>query len=125
VITLSYGLGFGMVLVLILVPALLVMGHDMGRAATALRRMLRLPMRGRARGVGLLGLALGSAVVLWGFATLGFALITGAPLAPLATLIPEGVPAAFAAFLAGTAALLLTVWIAAGIVLGRRTRPAS
>jgi hypothetical protein len=82
--------------------------------------MLKLPARGRARGVGLLGLSLGTAIVLWGYATLGHALITGAALGPLAAMLPEGVPGTFAAFLAGTAALLLSIWVGAGLMLGRR-----
>ncbi|MGB3554720.1 MAG: efflux RND transporter permease subunit [Jannaschia sp.] len=124
VITLSYGLGFGMLLVLILVPSILAMGHDLGRMGTALRRMLRLPMRGRGRGVGVLGLMLGTIVALWGFTTLGIVLITGAPWPPLAALPLGSIPMALATFLAGSAALLLTAWLAGAISLARRRRPA-
>ena len=121
VITLSYGLGFGMVLVLLLVPAILAMGHDLGRAGVALRRLLRLPLRGRGRGVGVLGLALGTLAALWGFATLGMVLITGAPWPPLAGVLPlDSIPMAFAAFLAGTATLLLVTYAIAGLTIGRR-----
>ncbi|MEM7490908.1 MAG: efflux RND transporter permease subunit, partial [Pseudomonadota bacterium] len=121
VITLSYGLGFGMLLVLILVPAVLAMGEDTARLARALRRLLRLPARGRGRRAGLMGLALGTAVLLWGAATLGWTLATGAPALPLPI---EGTAAAFAAFLAGTALLLLGAWLAAGLALARgRTSP--
>ena len=38
VITLVYGLGFGMVLVLLVVPALLAVQHDIARRMTAMRR---------------------------------------------------------------------------------------
>ncbi|WP_371155130.1 efflux RND transporter permease subunit [Jannaschia sp. 2305UL9-9] len=125
VITLSYGLGFGMVLVLILVPAILAMGHDIGRATDALRRMLRLPGQRRGRGIGILGLGLGSAIVAWGFATLGYVLITGAGWPPLAAMIPiSGAAQAFAIFAAGTAALLLVTWITAAVWIGRRKRAA-
>ncbi|WP_299647380.1 efflux RND transporter permease subunit [uncultured Jannaschia sp.] len=124
VITLSYGLGFGMVLVLLLVPAILVMGHDLTRMGTALRRLMRLPARGRGQRIGYAGLSLGTAILLWGFATLGLQLITGAVWAPLAPLLPAGGTApAFAAFLSGTALLLVTTWLAAARVIGRR-RPA-
>ena len=41
VITLVYGLGFGMVLVLILVPSIVAIQHDCGRYNVALRRALR------------------------------------------------------------------------------------
>jgi multidrug efflux pump subunit AcrB len=40
VITLSYGLGFGMVLVLLVVPAIIVVQEDLGRSGRALRRAL-------------------------------------------------------------------------------------
>ncbi|WGH79527.1 efflux RND transporter permease subunit [Jannaschia ovalis] len=123
VITLAYGLGFGMLLVLLLVPAVLAMGHDLSRMGTALRRLLRLPLRGRGRGVGVAGLALGTAVALWGLVTLGWTLVTGAVWPPLAGLLPiAGVPSAFAVFLAGTAAALLAVWLLAGLAVARRGR---
>ena len=120
VITLSYGLGFGMLLVLILVPAVLAMGHDTSRLNAAFRRMTRLPLRRRGRRTGLAGLALGTAVAVWGFVTLGWQLITGTPWGPLAELVPGGTGMAFAVFLAGTAALLLTTWLGAAVTIGRR-----
>lgn len=121
VITLSYGLGFGMFLVLILVPAMLAMGHDLGRAGTALRHLLQLPGQKRGRGVGILGLALGTAITVWGFVTLGYMLVTGGIWSPLAAVLPvAGIPQAFAAFLAGTAAVLLLVWLIMGLTVGRR-----
>ncbi|KUJ76392.1 acriflavine resistance protein B [Ruegeria marisrubri] len=43
VITLVYGLGFGMLLVLILVPALMAIQQDVARPLTAMRRALRGP----------------------------------------------------------------------------------
>merc|ERR1712034_238904 len=52
VITLCYGLGFGMVLVLLVVPAMVAMQNDVARPLAALRRAVRV----RDRGVrGLLG----------------------------------------------------------------------
>jgi multidrug efflux pump subunit AcrB len=121
VITLAYGLGFGMVLVLLLVPAILLMGADVARLTTALRRLLRLPLRRRGRGTGVIGLALGTVIAVWGFATLGLQLITGNVWPPLAPLVPgEGTPIAFAAFLAGTAALLIVVWLIVGLAQPRR-----
>ncbi|MEL6586955.1 MAG: hypothetical protein AAFQ50_09870, partial [Pseudomonadota bacterium] len=71
---------------------------------------------GRARGrqVGLLGLSLGTVLALWGFATLGWQLISGQVWPPLAPLLPVDTPlGAFAAFAAGSAALLLASFLAA------------
>ena len=53
VITLVYGLGFGMLLVLMLVPALLAILNDVSRPMTAMRRAIRAPdrvMQGAWRG---------------------------------------------------------------------------
>ncbi|HCI98194.1 MAG TPA: hypothetical protein DHV74_00730, partial [Sulfitobacter sp.] len=41
VITLVYGLGFGMFLVLLVVPALVAAQHDIGRQIRAMRRAMR------------------------------------------------------------------------------------
>ncbi len=128
VITLSYGLGFGMLLVLILVPAILAMGADVSRLARALRRLARLPMRARGRRVGVAGLAAGTLVAAWGFVTLGWQLVAGTVWPPLAARLPATSEAeAFALFLAGAAAILLAVWLvgAATIGRGRRRRAAA
>ncbi|WP_179378595.1 efflux RND transporter permease subunit [Jannaschia marina] len=121
VITLAYGLGFGMVLVLFLVPAILLMGHDIGRLTTALRRFARLPGRRRGRGAGLGGLLLGTAILVWGFATLGHRLITGEVWGPLSPVLPgDSIGAVFATFLAGTGAALLAVWLLAAMLMPRQ-----
>lgn len=50
VVTLAYGLGFGMVLVLLVVPAVLAVGADLARARQGFRRSLRDgPLRGVIR----------------------------------------------------------------------------
>ncbi len=121
VITLAYGLGFGMVLVLLLVPAILMMGEDMARLTGTFRRMLRLPARRRGRGAGVTGLVLATVVAVWGFATLGHRLIVGEVWAPVALLVPgESVGMTLATFLAGTAALLLAAWLVAAALQPRR-----
>ena len=100
VVTLCYGLGFGLVLVLLVVPALLAMQLDFGRQVRALRRGLRAP---RMRGV----MAAALAGVAGVFAlTLGRALLAG-----------EGVTAAFGLFAGGTAVVLLVVFALAGLLL--------
>lgn len=47
VVTLAYGLGFGMIVVLLVVPAVLGIGADIGRARAAFRRGLRAPALSR------------------------------------------------------------------------------
>ncbi|MEO0752017.1 MAG: efflux RND transporter permease subunit, partial [Pseudomonadota bacterium] len=74
VITLVYGLGFGMVLVLILVPALIAIQHDLSRRRHALRRALG-ARAGAVKWPVTLGLL---SVVAWLGATMGITAVTGA-----------------------------------------------
>jgi multidrug efflux pump subunit AcrB len=116
VITLVYGLGFGMVLVLLVVPALLAIGRDLAQPITALRRGLR--VRGLRAPLGT-----GAAVVLaWFAVTMGWVLVTGhlpAPLAALGAAAP--LAAALGLFVAGAGLALVLVWL--GTLVARR-RPA-
>lgn len=117
VITLVYGLGFGMVLVLVLVPALLAIGHDLGRPFTALGR----GWRARRSGVAALMRATGAALTAWFAATVGWVLATGALPAPLAGLVPLApMQAALVLQAGGTAILLSLVWIGAMLATYRR-----
>ena len=120
VITLVYGLAFGMVLVLLVVPALMAAQLDLGRAARAARRALS----GRAGPAtwAVRAQAVGAAASL--VATLGWTAATGAPLGPLAGLVPEGgsaLGAAFGLFAASVLAITLGAGAAAAW-LGRRGR---
>ncbi|MBZ0128976.1 MAG: efflux RND transporter permease subunit [Rhodobacteraceae bacterium] len=122
VITLAYGLGFGLVLVLLIVPSLMAMQRDVALRMTALRRLLR----GR-RAVWPQRLILWGAVlaVLAAFAvSIGHFAWTGAMVAPLAGIGVE-LPGALVAFglFAGAAALisLLALALAALVhAFGRR-----
>ncbi|MGR3652846.1 MAG: efflux RND transporter permease subunit [Roseovarius sp.] len=117
VITLVYGLGFGMVLVLVLVPALLAIGRDLGRPFTALAR----GWRARRSGVAALMRATGAALTAWFAATVGWVLATGALPAPLAGLVPLApMQAALVLQAGGTAILLSLVWIGAMLATYRR-----
>ena len=78
VITLVYGLGFGMILVLLVVPALIAMQHDITRQITAMRRAARAPVSAVRWGIAGLWLCL----ALWGGVTLGWAISAG-QLAPV------------------------------------------
>ena len=125
VITLVYGLGFGMVLVLLVVPAMVAMQNDVARPLAALRRAVRV----RDRGVrGVLG---GTALVLalWFAATLGWTAVTGALSAPVAALLPAGLAAnpltgALVLFLLGALALVIVVSVASGVTASLRPRRA-
>ncbi|MEL6679795.1 MAG: efflux RND transporter permease subunit, partial [Pseudomonadota bacterium] len=81
VITLVYGLGFGMVLVLLIVPAIIAIQTDIGQTRRSWRRMLRAPARGPRVVMALATLA--TALLL--AATVGIYAVTGAPWAPLAS----------------------------------------
>jgi multidrug efflux pump subunit AcrB len=78
VITLVYGLGFGMILVLLVVPALIAMQHDITRQITAMRRAARAPVSAVRWGIAGLWVCL----ALWGGVTLGWAISAG-QLAPV------------------------------------------
>ena len=71
VITLVYGLGFGMLLVLLLVPALVAVQHDFQR----LFKSFRFAIFGRARKVTLTLIGLGIVILCWFGATLGWAIL--------------------------------------------------
>ncbi|EPX81780.1 efflux RND transporter permease subunit [Litoreibacter arenae] len=115
VVTLCYGLGFGLVLVLLVVPSLMAMQADVSRQVRAVRRALSV-------GGGLRWAVAGLAVAVAALfaATLGSAIVTGALPAPLASLAGgSAVMAGFALFLGGTAALLVLSWLIAALAHAR------
>lgn len=112
VITLVYGLGFGMLLVLLVVPALVAAQHDVGRYITAMRRGVYSKASGLAWSLRLLWVMIAG----WGVATLGYTI----GFATLPAQILEQVPAAqnfapmgaaLGLFIAGTAALVMAAYI--------------
>jgi multidrug efflux pump subunit AcrB len=120
VVTLVYGLGFGMVLVLLLVPAVVAVQGDLARQITALRRMLR--RGGRLRFV--LWAAAGLVGVLFA-ATLGLAFGGDTP-GWMAALWPglaamPAMMAALALFSVRAAAVTVLAYVA-GLLLARGTR---
>lgn len=112
VVTLVYGLGFGVVLVLLVVPALIAAGHDASLSLKAARRALR-SGHGRARGA---VLGLGALLLVWFAATLGGQLVLGRM--PLSALIDVRVPellapmTGFAIFAVGAVAMTALVYLA-------------
>jgi multidrug efflux pump subunit AcrB len=119
VITLVYGLGFGLVIVLLVVPALLAMQHDVARLMASVRRAARTFSKSGPVGVATGAAAAGAALVF--AATLGSAILTGSLPGPLAAVAPEGsLGAAFLLFVAGSAGVVLAVWAVAVLLVGRR-----
>lgn len=126
VITLVYGLGFGMLLVLLVVPALVAIQRDMARPLTALRRALRAganPLR---------WLVLGTATMQLGWLgiSLGWAMANGTLHPVLRSAWPglgavEPLRAGVLMALAGIAALSLLAYLLSALVYGiRRQRSA-
>jgi multidrug efflux pump subunit AcrB len=123
VITLVYGLGFGLVIVLLVVPALMAMQHDAARLAASVRRAGGQMTKSGPVGVATAVAAAGAAAVF--AATLGAALVMGGLPGPLAALAPgDGPGAAFLLFVAGTGAVVLAVWAVAALLIGRRAERA-
>ena len=115
VITLVYGLGFGMVLVLLVVPALIAVQADIGELARSARRGLRF------RAV-LPRLTIGAAALVtlgWFAVTLGWAAATGAMPDLLADALPmlSGMSGALAAFLAGVALICGVAYVLGALSL--------
>jgi len=122
VITLVYGLGFGMFLVLLVVPALIAVQRDVARPMTALRRALSGPHRGMRWLVGVTG-----AVLLgWMATTLGWAVLTGAlpemvlaQVPQLAGMVP--LRAGLVLFAGGALAIVAAVYLGA-VLVGSRSK---
>lgn len=121
VITLVYGLGFGMVLVLCVVPALLAIQADIARQVRAARRSLRAGPRAVALPV---RLGMLSAVGLFAALILPVAL-TGAAWPDLAQAWPilaGGMPVAFGLFVIGLALVLVLIFAGAVLTTSRGRR---
>lgn len=123
VITLVYGLGFGMLLVLLVVPALVAIQQDFGKRFTALKhglghrnRALRVSVRTAMFGAG-----------IWLAATVGHVVLIGDLPAGLAW-FAEPLPnvslerLSFVLFAVGTAVWLLLMHIGTGLFLRWRAR---
>jgi predicted RND superfamily exporter protein len=121
VITLVYGLGFGMVIVLLVVPAILAMQQDVGQQVRALRRGLGAFGRQRGLSVSLAALVAVTAAIF--AATLGAQLVTGEMAGPLAGVGNGSTGAAAGMFVAAVGALCLLAWLGSAIYSAVR-RPA-
>ena len=114
VITLVYGLGFGMLLVLLVVPALIAAQNDIGRQFAALSKALSFRLRSVRWGFAVIGLA----IFAWLVATLGWALLHGQLLiaVPMFAEMPVK-PLALGVFIVGLAAALCIVYLGMGIFM--------
>jgi predicted RND superfamily exporter protein len=119
VVTLVFGLGFGMLLVLLVVPSIMAMQADLHRQVQSARRALR----GRRLAM-FLPAALGALAALGLFAaTVAPILLTGQAWAPAAALLPVlsgGAAAAFGVFVAALLAVLLAIYLLALLGQGLR-----
>jgi len=126
VITLVYGLAFGLFLVLLVVPALLAVQQDVGRQLRALRRAMRPRQAGRGVTV-LTGLAGLGAVAIFA-ATLGYTILRGTLPDAVMRVLPQAGDAppltlAFALFVLGVGALVLVVYLLGALGVGMRRAP--
>jgi multidrug efflux pump subunit AcrB len=119
VITLTYGLGFGMVLVLLIVPSLVAMQGDVAAQTASLKRALRGGPDGRPV---TLAAVLGLAGVGAAFAsTLGSVMVTGTLPAVLG-LQTASMGVALGLFLAASALWVVAVYVGAAILFAMRRR---
>ncbi|MFT7254120.1 MAG: multidrug efflux pump subunit AcrB [Paracoccaceae bacterium] len=125
VITLVYGLGFGMVIVLLMVPAILAMQQDFGKQIRALRRGVGAFGRAPALTMGIAGVV---ALLTTSFAlTLGSTLVTGSMPAVLASRVPaalQGVQGSLALFVVAAAVLCCLAWVVGGLLVARSDKRA-
>jgi multidrug efflux pump subunit AcrB len=125
VITLVYGLGFGMVLVLLVVPALMAMQHDLMRIWLALRRSLRARRARRLRVLNQIGVVF---MLGWLGLTLGYGIWQQALFPALLAFMPSlaelpVMPVALGLFIAGMAVVTLILFAVSAVVYsGRRAR---
>ena len=118
VITLCYGLGCGLVLVLLLVPSLIAMQSDVQRQTKALKRVLA--TRGAAPVLKIITVINMVAIAGLFAATLGATLWSGALPEALRVMLPVTLSAsamstAFVVFVAAVLVLLLLNWVIAAI----------
>ncbi len=118
VITLVYGLGFGMILVLLVVPALVAMQNDVARARLSWRR----GMRSRALSIRLGFAALALTMAVWFAATLGVAFMTGFVWTGISDILPfaaqgNGMLTALGVFAGGVLLIGAAAYVLGGLMI--------
>jgi hypothetical protein len=123
VVTLVFGLGFGMVLVMFVIPSLMAIQDDVGKQIRAAKRALRVRKIGATWPA-----SLGAVLAISLFSvTLGPVIVTGDALPQAVAILPalaSGVGVAFGLFAGGLAIMLTVIYIMAAIGLARRWRRA-
>lgn len=123
VVTLVFGLGFGMVLVMFVIPSLMAIQADIGKQVRAAKRALRM---GRVGATWPATLGAGIAGVLFAMTVLPV-LVTGAAWPFAIAVLPAlagGFAMAFAVFAGALAVVLIAIYVGVGFVLARRLRGA-
>ncbi|WP_417243880.1 efflux RND transporter permease subunit [Celeribacter sp.] len=116
VVTLAYGLGFGMVIVLMMVPAIVAMQLDVGRAIASTRRTVNHPRRVGA--VGGATVAAGVGTLVWLMVTVGAVALSGSLPALLGG---GGMAKALGVFCVGIAVGYAMIYaVSAGVITRRR-----
>jgi multidrug efflux pump subunit AcrB len=118
IVTLVYGLGFGMLLVLLVVPALVAMQADVKRQFAALRFATQ-NHRTRARGLRAVVWITAIFTASWMGITLAWAVVTGGmhPLLLTYAPLPEGLITAAMTFLAGTGGFAIIAYLLSALSL--------
>ncbi|MGR3455147.1 efflux RND transporter permease subunit [Pseudooceanicola sp.] len=125
VITLCYGLGFGMVLVLLVVPALIAAQADIAQRVASFRRALRARGARALRGLAWAG---AGAMAAWCAATMGVTVLTGALPGWLAGIAGLGAVSPLVAsavvFVGGMGVAVVVAYVVAAMTVAMRRRRA-
>jgi hypothetical protein len=118
VVTLVYGLGFGMVLVLIVVPSLIAIQQDVMRYRISLKRALS----SRNSGVRIAFIAAVGAILAWFAATMGVYIVTGHFISFIGAALnmTPSIGLAFVTFIAGALVVIVTLFVASHVTHARR-----
>lgn len=121
VITLVYGLGFGMLLVLLVVPAMVAMQLDVARQVASLRRALRLAGKGQ---LAMLPTALaGLTIIVLFAATMGSVMATGDLPSVFSGAGDAPMRRAFGLFVLGAAGISMLTFVIAAMLQAMARRP--
>jgi hypothetical protein len=118
VVTLVYGLGFGMLLVLIVVPSLIAIQQDVMRYRVSLKHALS----SRNSGVRIAFIAAVGAIVAWFAATMGVYIVTGDFISFIGAILntAPSIGLAFVTFIVGAFVVIATLFVASHVTHARR-----